>query len=199
MGGKKIGAVVLAAGRSRRMGRPKLILPWGERTVIETVVETLRAAGAAEIIVVTGGARGEIEAALTEANARTVYNPDFAVSEMLASLQVGARALGEEIDALLVALGDQPAVPVEAARAVVEAYEAGRARLVIPSYQMRRGHPWLVDRALWASLLAMTSEQTMRDFLNGHPEEIQYVTVDHPGVLKDVDTPEDYEQLRPGK
>lgn len=197
MGGK-IGAVVLAAGQSKRMGQPKLVLPWGKRTVIEVVVGTLLEAGAAEVIVVTGGAREEIEAALRDSTAQTIYNPAYQLSEMLVSLQAGVKALADDIGAMLVALGDQPSVPVEAVRAVVEAYKASRARLVIPSYQMRRGHPWLVDRALWTDLLAMTPEQTMRDFLYGHEEEIQYVIVDSPGVLKDMDTPEDYDQLRTG-
>jgi molybdenum cofactor cytidylyltransferase len=115
---------------------------------------------------------------------------------------VGLRACAAEAQAALVALGDQPQILPEVVRAVLRAYEApadGTARpgLVAPSYQMRRGHPWLVDRSLWPSIFALGPEQTMRDVLNAHAGRIHYVTVDTPTVLKDLDTPQDYQQERP--
>jgi molybdenum cofactor cytidylyltransferase len=192
-----IGAVVLAAGLSRRMGEPKLVLPWAERTVIEQVVGTLQAAGVGEVVVVTGGFREQVQTALANWPVKLTYNPDHVVSEMLVSLQVGARELSGEIAALLVVLGDQPLIEAGVVRAVVAAYRAGGAKIIIPSYQMRRGHPWLVERSLWPHLLSLTPEQTMRDFLTAHSGEIQYVTVDSPGILKDMDTPEDYQAQRP--
>ncbi len=197
----KVGAVVLAAGQSQRMGRPKLALPWGERSVIEQVVATLAEAGIAQIVVVTGGAREAVEAALTGHPVRLAYNPDFARSEMLSSLQVGIHALessgSQALAALLVVLGDQPTIEASVVRAVVATYLATGAPLVVPSYQMRRGHPWLVERGLWPELLELAQDQTMRDFLHAHEEKIRYVEVDSPGILKDLDTPEDYQRLRP--
>ena len=74
----RVGAVVLAAGRSRRMGRPKMILPWGETTVIGQVVNVLLAAGVDDLLVVTGGAREDVESALVDMPVRTIFNPDFA-------------------------------------------------------------------------------------------------------------------------
>lgn len=193
-----IGAVVLAAGQSRRMGRPKLTLPWGERTVIEQVVHTLLEAEIQEIVVVTGGSREAVELALAGLPVRFAHNPHYEQAEMLTSLQAGIRALSPECQALLIVLGDQPTLNADVVRAVVGAYQTAGGRLVVPSYEMRRGHPWLVQRALWHELLNMPPEQTMRDFVRAHAEEIQYVNVNTPGILQDMDTPEDYRRIRPG-
>lgn len=193
-----IGAVVLAAGQSRRMGQPKLMLPWGEWTVIEQVVGTLLEADIHEIVVVTGGSREAVEAALTGLPICFAHNPQYEQAEMLTSLQTGIRALSPECQALLIVLGDQPTLEATVVRAVVEMHQATGGHLVVPSYQMRRGHPWLVERALWQELLNMPPEQTMRDFVHAHAEEIQYVNVNTPGILQDMDTPEDYRRLRPG-
>lgn len=195
--GERIGAVILAAGRSQRMGQPKMILPWGTRTVIEQVVDVLAAAGVKEIVVVTGGAREQVEAALAGSPARMVFNPLFEQGEMLSSLQTGLRQLSPGCLAALVALGDQPWIDLDVVRAVLGRHRATGARLVVPSYQMRRGHPWLVERGLWGDLLEMTAQQTMRDFLRAHEGEIVYEAVDSPGILKDLDTPEDYQAQRP--
>lgn len=190
-----IAAVVLAAGRSQRMGEPKLPLPFGRTTVIGQVVGVLAEAGLAEIVVVTGAAEEPVRSALAGAPVQLVHNPQYEKSEMLTSLQTGIRALTADAKALLVTLGDQPTIEASVVRAVIDAYHSHGARLVVPSYQMRRGHPWLADRSTWADLLALDETQTMRDFLRAHEREIHYVTVDTPGVLMDMDTPEDYRRL----
>jgi len=192
-----IAAVVLAAGLSRRMGIPKMTLPWGSTTIIGQVVSTLSGAGVEEIWVVTGGARGEVEAALRGLPIGMVYNPEHASGEMLTSLQVGLRALSARADAALVALGDQPQIEERNIRAVMEKYVYSRPVLAAPSYQMKRGHPWLVDRSLWPEILALHSPETLRDFLNRDPGRIAYVNVESPTVLQDLDTPEEYREQKP--
>jgi molybdenum cofactor cytidylyltransferase len=192
-----LGAVVLAAGRSTRMGQPKQLLQWGQWTVIEQVVDTLRLAGVGETVVVTGAVHEQVEAALRSKGVKTVYNPDYAAAEMLTSLKVGLRALSSGVEAALVVLGDQPGSEPDAARAVADAFRKQQARLVVPSYQMRRGHPWLLARSLWPDLLALPQEKTLRDFLNENSREILYVEVNSPAILKDLDTPEDYQEQHP--
>lgn len=198
-GWAKIGAVVLAAGLSRRMGRPKMILPWGESTVIGQVVTILLQGGVKDGVVVTGGARGEVEAALSGLRMRTVFNPDYQNGEMLASVQVGIRALPPESDAFLLALGDQPQIQLEVVRQLIETYQNQSHPLIVPSYEMRRGHPWLVAQSLWETLLNYQPPQTMRDFLHAHRDLIHYVNVSTPTILMDLDTPEDYERHTPKK
>lgn len=204
----KITAIILAAGLSRRMGQPKMLLPWGETTVLGQVVRTLTDAttdslaesrrktdGRAdfEILVITGGAQELVEAEVARLAAegvpvRAVFNPQHEAGEMMSSVRVGLTASSPDAEFALIALGDQPQLSPQSARGVVSAANQAGARLVLPSYQMRRGHPWLVHRDLWPDL--MTAE-TGRAFLRAHEAEIFYVEADET-VLKDLDTPEDY-------
>jgi molybdenum cofactor cytidylyltransferase len=192
-----IGAVVLGAGRSQRMGRPKLTLPWRKTTVIGQVVDVLSAAGVAEIIVVTGGARAAVEDALRHTPAIPVFNPDFSDGEMSRSLLVGLNTLSKSLDATLVVLGDQPQIELDVAKAVIAGFQREHSALVVPSYKNRRGHPWLVARSLWRELLELQVPKTLRDFLNQYLSDTCFVNVDTPSVLQDLDTPRDYQRFRP--
>jgi len=230
-----ISALILAAGQSKRMGQPKMLLPWGKTSVLGQVIETIQRAGVEEIIVVTGGAREQVEGIVTSCGLQVAHNNNFASGEMLSSIQVGLRALmlpppslrdtspreaslrdksaqsnldnnlpllggfggGREGVATLIVLGDQPQTQEGTVRAVVRRFIGTEFRLIVPSYQMRRGHPWLVARPLWDEILQMKSPQTPRDFLNAHAHEIDYVIVDTPSVLADLDTTDDYLKSRP--
>jgi molybdenum cofactor cytidylyltransferase len=177
------------------MGRFKLTLPWGgpngAGTVIGQVVATLEAAGLGEIIVVTGHRAAEVEAALAGTAARCIPNPDYATGEMLTSIQVGLAALRDRSAAALLCLGDQPQMEVATAQAVLA---EGRATdwqaIIIPSFQMRAGHPILLPRWLWGEVLAC--QGTLRDVLARHRRPTEYLVVQTPTVLADLDTPEDY-------
>jgi len=191
-----ITAIILAAGQSKRMGRPKMILPWGETTVLGQVIATFEAAGVEDILVVIGGDGERLEASVGD-SVRTVFNPDYANGEMLSSIQAGLAELKPEVEAALIGLGDQPQVRERSVQSVLEEYTQSKASLIVPSFQMRRGHPWLVARQHWQEILNMRFPESPRDFLNRHTNDICYVEVDDPGILKDLDTPEDYLQSRP--
>lgn len=192
-----IAAIVLAAGLSTRMGKPKINLPWGARTILGQVVHSIGTAGVSDIVVVTGGTPVEGLDTWQGLPFRLVLNPDYASGEMLTSLQVGLQAQKDESEAVLIALGDMPGVPREAIEAVMAAWMESQSPLVIPSYQMRRGHPWLVSRSLWPDLLKLRPPETLRSFLNRYQACIQYVNVEYPGILLDLDTPKDYEDYKP--
>lgn len=192
-----VGAVILAAGLSRRMGSPKMTLPWGDTTVIGQVGRVLCQVGLEQIVAVTGGAQEAVEAALAGLGVQTVFNPRYEQDQMIYSIQVGLAALAPDTHAALVALGDQPHIQVEVARRVVQLYEQTGAALVIPSYQMRRGHPWIIDRRLWPEALALRPPQTLRQVIDAHAGEIRYLEVDTESILRDLDTPEDYQRDRP--
>lgn len=193
-----IGAVVLAAGQSRRMGTPKLVLPWGNTTVIGNVTGVLQSAGLGQIVVVTGAHHALIDSALQSSALTRVHNPQYEQSEMLASLQIGLRALLGAITACLVILGDQPQIDPDVVAQVLERADDRQDALIVPSYHKRRGHPWLVGRALWDAIFALRDpEQTLRDFLHAHASQIEYITVETPAVLMDLDTPEEYRSQRP--
>ena len=192
-----VGAVVLAAGQSRRMGQPKLLMPWGEHTVIEQVVRRLLEGGATPVIVVSGAMHEQIAAALSMWSVQVVHNPRYQEDQMALSLQIGLAALPAAVQATLVALGDQPQIESSVVQAVIEAYRTSQARLVVPSYQMRRGHPWLAARPLWTELLEQQPVPTLRDFLSAHAGEIHYLSLDKPSILQDLDTPDDYARQAP--
>lgn len=190
-----ITAIVLAAGESKRMGQPKMLMPWGTSTVIETVVSTIQRAGISDILVVTGGAHQQVEALLGK-NVRTVFNATYKTGEMLGSIQTGLAANMHETRAALICLGDQPQVREGSVRQICAAFLEGTSPIIVPSYEMRRGHPWLVSRALWDELLGMKPPQTPRDFLQKHTGEIKYVEMETPSIIEDLDTPEDYIKFR---
>jgi len=194
-----VGAVILAAGQSRRMGRPKLTLPWGETTVIEHVVATIIDAGVSPIVVVTGGAHEQIESILAKYPVILVRNYEYKNVEMLESLQIGIRALPDEISACLVVLGDQPQIESVVVKEVICEFAATVADIIVPSYQMKRGHPWLISRKYWDELLAYRSPQSLRDFLQYHAQAIHYLIIDDQSILLDLDTPEEYDAQRPAR
>ncbi|NWG05676.1 MAG: nucleotidyltransferase family protein [Chloroflexi bacterium] len=192
-----ISAIILAAGKSKRMGQSKMLLPWGETTVLGQVISVLQSAGLEDVVTVTGGFREQVEELAKRFGLRTVFNPEYDSSEMLSSIQCGLRSLNAEAEAALICLGDQPQVQERSVRMVREAFEQSRSRIVVPSYRMRRGHPWLVARPLWDEILRMKFPQSPRDFLNNHAKEIAYVEIDNTSILEDLDTPEDYLRFKP--
>jgi molybdenum cofactor cytidylyltransferase len=191
-----ISAIILAAGESKRMGQAKMLLPWKKSTVLQTIISTVQAAGVGDILVITGGARRQVEA-LVQAPARTVFNPEYAQGEMLSSLQAGLAAQRAEARAALIVLGDQPQVKERSVRRILEEYELTSQPIIVPSYHRRRGHPWLVARGLWAEILQMRTPETPREFLNRHQNDIHYIELDTASILQDLDTPEDYLKSRP--
>jgi molybdenum cofactor cytidylyltransferase len=191
-----ITALILAAGQSKRMGQPKMLLPWGETTVLEKVIATFKAGSVDDILVVTGGDWERVEALVGD-SAGTIFNPNYAAGEMLSSVQVGLAGLKPEAEAVLIGLGDQPQVGERSVQAIVDQYRKSGAALVVPSYQMQRGHPWLVARPHWDEILSMHPPASLRDFLNRHADEIHYVELDSSSVLQDLDTPEDYLKSKP--
>lgn len=186
-----ITAIILAAGESKRMGEPKMLMPWGKSTVLQTVISTFQASGIKDILVVTGGARQQVES-LVGRTVETVFNENYQSGEMLSSIQLGLSVKMREASAALICLGDQPQVEERSVRSVCNAFLTGKSQLVVPSYQMHRGHPWLIARPLWDELLTMKPPKTPRDFLKKNSSKIQYVIVDSSNILADLDTPEDY-------
>jgi len=196
-----IAAVLLAAGESRRMGSPKLALPWrGEGSLIAALANTFVAAAAAPVIVVTGGNRDAVERTLDLDKIQPVFNPNFASSEMLGSIQVGLGSLEDEtIEAAFVCPGDLPFLQVETVRGLRQTWERRRSRILAPSFERRRGHPVLFVRALWPEILALEAGETLRDYMHRCSEWIEYMETKDAGVLKDIDTPADYEEAKSGE
>lgn len=179
------------------MGRFKQLLPWGKSTVIRTVVDNLHEAGASPVLCVTGHRADEVAAALEGSPALTLPNPHYAASEMLTSYQAGIASLdNSQFSGSLLALADQPHIPVDVIRQVIEQARNAPDRVVIPSHQMRRGHPIYLPHRLWSELLALPVDASLRDLLNRHSAEIIYVDVDTDAIRRDMDEWAEYERLR---
>jgi len=190
-------AVVLAAGMSRRMGVPKMALPWKNSTVLGVVLDCLAEAGLQRVRVVVGANRDEVERIVngSQLAIEQVFNPNYENGEMMDSIRIGIQAIDEDIVAVMLVLGDQPQIEAKVVSGLIEQYQRTGARLVVPSYQMHRGHPWLIDRALLSELANMRVGETVRDFLFRHSTDIAYLMVDTVSILEDLDTPEDYTEL----
>ncbi len=194
---RPIGAIVLAAGLSSRMGQPKVLLPWAdEKTIIEHIVDQLIRARIDHISVITGHFANEVKAQLAPYDVHVVYNRAYRTGEMLSSIKTGLRTMPSEIAASLIVLGDQPRLNARVLNDIQSHYAEQGADLLMPSYQMRRGHPILIGRRYWHEILMLNDKHTLRDFIGKHEDDIHYVPVESDSILRDVDTPQDYADER---
>jgi molybdenum cofactor cytidylyltransferase len=192
---EKIAAVLLAAGRSRRMGAFKPLLPFGRASVVEACVSNLHEAGVGEIVVVVGHRAEEVRAALARFESVRFATNDAPGSEMGVSVARGVGALGEGVTTTLVALVDHPAVPPSAIRSLIEARERTGARLAVPEWDRRGGHPVIVDSSLREELLRVAPARGLRALFDAHREEVLRVPAASSYVVRDMDTWDDYVAL----
>ena len=193
----RVGAVILAAGKSSRMGEAKQLLRLGEGTILERTVENVRRASVDEVVIVLGASAAAIRKQLPAevlGAARVVVNPEYETG-MASSLRAGLGALGSDVDAALIVLGDQPFVRPATLDRMVEEYRRTGAQIVIPTHEGTRGNPVLIGRSLFAEAMVLEGDVGCRAIFAKHPKEIVYVEVDDPGVLLDIDNREDYERL----
>ncbi|HEX5965169.1 MAG TPA: nucleotidyltransferase family protein [Pyrinomonadaceae bacterium] len=184
-------AILLAAGQSRRMGAFKPLLPFGNKTVIESCIEYLRDAGVKTVVAVLGHRADEIREKLT--NVTIAINPD-PNSEMGASIAAGIRALTGDAKCVLVALVDHPAVPTTVVSSLIAEWQNG-AKIVVPTWHDRGGHPVLVDLSFREQLLNLDQSGGLRELLKTHASQVKRLPVDSPFVARDMDTWDDYVAL----
>jgi CTP:molybdopterin cytidylyltransferase MocA len=176
------------------MGAFKPLLPFGGRTVIEACIGNLFDGGVETIVVVLGHRGMEMRERLKNLPLTFAVNAE-AESEMGASIARGVERLSPDVETILVALCDQPAIPPEVIRFLLT--ERGRtgARLIVPQYSGRGGHPVLIDASFRAELLGLDRERGLRALFEAHREEVLRVEVTSPYVARDMDTWDDYRAL----
>lgn len=184
-------ALVLAAGESRRMGRPKLLLPFGQKTIIEYIVDNILDSKTDKILVVLGSHREEIRNKIADRPVLSVVNHHYKEG-MLSSIQTGFEALPKDTAAALIYLGDQPLIPHYVTDRLIASYKQTQKGIVLPVYKKKRGHPILIDMKHKQEVLNLSPEIGLRALVHNYPQDVQEVEVDTPHILKDIDRPEDY-------
>jgi molybdenum cofactor cytidylyltransferase len=191
----RIGAVVLAAGKSTRMGEPKQLLLLSGKTVLQETLENVRGAKVSDIVVVLGFAAEAIAQQVTASGIRIVVNEAYQQG-MGSSLSAGLAALDPLTDAALIVLADQPFVRSTTLDQIIDQYQQSGAQIVIPTYRGFRGNPVLLDRSVFPELMALSGDIGCRAIFGDHLEGIAKVAVDDIGVLLDIDNKDDLARLQ---
>lgn len=192
--------MILAAGESSRMGRDKALLDYRGSTFLNHLI-SLFLPRLSPVVVVLGHNAPAIRAVISaspateSADLLVVVNDRYKLG-MLSSLQAGIRALPPGAPGSLFTLVDHPAVQGSTLDQLVEAFTRGDAPLVIPRYQAKRGHPVAASRAILEEILALPGEASAKDVIHAHRPETRFLDVDDPGVITDVDSPPEYEDLK---
>lgn len=187
-----IGAIILAAGHSRRMGKQKLLLPLGGRTLIDQVVEEVLASAVDHIVVVVSQDEEKVKQELSKHRVALVVNPDPA-GEMLSSVRCGVKALPKDCEAAMVVLGDQPGMKAAMVRELIATFRKSGG-IVVPAHRGRRGHPTLFASRYFDEVLSQFEEVGLRGLLQAHPEDVYELEIDDPAALDDLDHPGDYQR-----
>lgn len=188
-----IWAMILAAGESKRMRKPKLLLPFGEKTIIETVIDNVVQSKVEKILVILGSNREKIEKKLQNFPLKIAFNPNFQRG-MLSSVQLAFQTLPENTQAVLVVLGDQPAISSAVIDKIIDAYKRTGKGIVLPVYNNERGHPVLIDMKYRNEVENLSPDIGLRGTVYNHPEDILEVGVETSSILRDIDDLEDYKR-----
>jgi len=187
-----ISAILTAAGESRRMGRPKPLLPWRGTTLVEHQIDALFSGGVSEVVVVVGHEADAVVAQVSCTGARCVVNPDY-LQGKTTSIKAGLRAINADADAILLLAVDQPRTK-SIVSAVVRAHVSGDYLITSPRYEGHGGHPLIFAASLRDELAAITEEkQGIREVFQAHRDSVQEHALDDPMIRLDLNTPEAYE------
>jgi len=191
---KKVAGLILAAGKSERMGRSKALLPFRGSCFLTHVLTEAALSNLTDVKVVLGHHAEAILQALPKIRPRALVNPEYEDGQ-LSSLQCGLKHLSSaRLDGVMVFLIDHPIIHRDLVNQLIEAFRRNDAKIVIPSFEYRRGHPMIFGAELFNELVAAPFDQGAVSVVRKHQHEILHLEVDEPGVLVDIDTPEAYEK-----
>jgi len=185
-----IAAVVLAAGSSSRMGKPKQTLQLEGWSMLERVLQTLSRTKVDRVVVVLGAHSSAVRGRVKFGREKVVLNPRFKEG-MSGSLRLGLAEV-EETDAAIIVLGDQPFVSPGTIDRIIDAYVSSKSPVVVPVYHGRRGNPVLFDRSLFPQIRRIRGDVGAKSVVAGNEDKLLQVDVNDEGILVDIDTPSDY-------
>ena len=187
-----LGAIVLAAGASTRMKKQKMLLPYGDETIIERVIKNIKSVIEFNIHVVLGSHFEEISKKISNLQVDICINENYP-DGMLSSVIRGFDAVSENVKAVLVFLGDQPQTPPEVSRKVLPAWSESEKGIIIPTFDGRRGHPTLIETGYRDEIRNLDKNQGLRQLMKIFQDDVYEVECGRNEILRDIDTPEDYQ------
>ncbi|HET7006909.1 MAG TPA: nucleotidyltransferase family protein [Candidatus Binatia bacterium] len=187
--------VVLSAGESSRMGRPKALLPIDGQTFIERIVGALKRGGIERIVVVLGFNADALRQQISHLPVEILVNPDHKLGQ-LSSLQIAVRHLqaAPDCDGVMLHLVDHPYIEPRLVRLMLQRFEESKCSIVVPRHQSKRGHPVIFSRALFDELLGAPLDQGAKAVVNAHRQDTLEIDTEDVGITLDIDTPELYRQ-----
>ena len=193
--GSRTSAIILAAGTSTRMGAVKQLLRLDDRPLLQHVLDHVRASGVSEIVLVLGASAEAIRREIDAHNSRVVINDSY-LQGMGTSLKTGLAAVEPEAEAAIIVLADQPFVQPATLDRLIAEHRRSKAQIVIPTYRGFRGNPVLLDRSVFAEVMALNGDIGCRSIFGSHVEGIVKVPIDDVGILLDIDRQSDLQALR---
>lgn len=188
-------AVVLSAGESSRMGRPKALLPIDGQTFIERIVAALKQTRVGKIIVILGHNASELQPKISHLPVEILINTDYKLGQ-LSSLQLAVRhlQLDHDCDGMLVHLVDHPYLTPALVQEMIRRFYETEKRIIVPKFHGKRGHPVIFSRELFAELLSAPVDQGAKAVVNAHRADTLEIETEEAGIALDIDTPELYQQ-----
>jgi len=188
-------AVVLSAGESSRMGRPKALLPIDGQTFIERIVAALKQTKVGKIIVILGHNGHELQSKISHLPVEILINTDYKLGQ-LSSLQLAVRNLQPDLacDGMLVHLVDHPYLAPALVEEMIRRFYETNKRIIVPRYHGKRGHPVIFSNALFSELLSAPVAEGAKAVVNAHRDETLEIDTQEEGIAVDIDTPELYQQ-----
>ncbi len=188
-----VSAVLLAAGKSERMGQNKLLMPFEGGTIIERTLDNLLASRVGEVVIVLGARAQEIGAVVGKRSVKQVLNPNYAQG-MSTSLKTGAQMISKKAKFIMVVLGDQPFVTWDTYNQLIEAALETDKGIIIPVYRQQRGNPIIVKADYIPEVVRFTGDVGGRELLVQYPNDVLEVVVFDEGIIINVNTRDEYER-----
>jgi molybdenum cofactor cytidylyltransferase len=186
-----LSAILLAAGESKRMGKPKQLMPFGESTLLEQAIDNLMNSAVDEIIVVLGHKAEGMIKTIAAKPVKMVVNPNYR-DGMSTSIMAGLSLVDSQAQAVMLALGDQPSVDSQTINRLIEEFYRHDKGIAIPTYRGMRGHPIIFAIKYKPKLLGLKGDIGGREIIKQHPDDVLEVAIDSASVVSDIDTTDDY-------
>jgi len=182
-----ISAILLAAGKAKRLGKPKQLMPFGQVTILEQAINNLLSSAVNEVVVVAGYRAEEVMRVLASKPVKLVTNPDYK-DGMSKSIIAGLNSVASQAHAVMIALGDQPLIDSQTINRLIEEFCRHDKGIAIPTYRGGRGHPIIFAMKYRGELLELKGDIGGRQIIKNHPEDVLEVTVSCEGICIDIDT-----------